>query len=73
MREKIEAVLNEIRPILVADGGNIELVDVTPEGVVLVRLQGACHSCPSSLSTLKLGIERLLMDRIPEVAAVVAL
>jgi Fe-S cluster biogenesis protein NfuA len=72
MREKIEAVLNEIRPILVADGGNIELVDVTPEGVVRVRLQGACHSCPSSMMTLKRGVERLMMEQIPEVVEVVA-
>jgi Fe-S cluster biogenesis protein NfuA len=73
MHEKVEAVLDQIRPMLQADGGDVDLINVTDEGVVQVHLQGACHSCPSSLSTLKLGIERLLMEQIPEVVEVVAL
>jgi Fe-S cluster biogenesis protein NfuA len=67
--ENIEAVLDELRPYLMADGGNVELVEV--EGpVVRVRLQGACGSCPSSTMTLKMGIERKLKDSIPEIAEV---
>jgi Fe-S cluster biogenesis protein NfuA len=67
--ENIETVLDELRPYLMADGGNVELVEV--EGpVVRVRLQGACGSCPSSTMTLKMGIERKLKDSIPEISAV---
>jgi Fe-S cluster biogenesis protein NfuA len=67
--ENIETVLDELRPYLMADGGNVELVEV--EGpVVRVRLQGACGSCPSSTMTLKMGIERKLKDSIPEIAEV---
>ncbi len=73
MREKVEAILDEIRPMLQADGGDVDLIGITDEGVVQVRLKGACHCCPNSLSTLKLGIEQLLMDRVPEVVEVVAL
>ena len=73
MRERVEAILDEIRPMLQADGGDVDLINVTDEGVVQVRLQGACGSCPSSLTTLKLGIERLVMEQIPEVVEVVAL
>jgi Fe-S cluster biogenesis protein NfuA len=68
-RENIETVLDELRPYLMADGGNVELVEV--EGpVVRVRLQGACGSCPSSTMTLKMGIERKLKDSIPEISEV---
>jgi Fe-S cluster biogenesis protein NfuA len=67
--ENIETVLNELRPYLMADGGNVELVEV--EGpVVRLRLQGACGSCPSSAMTLKMGIERKLKESIPEIAEV---
>jgi Fe-S cluster biogenesis protein NfuA len=67
--ENIETVLDELRPYLMADGGNVELVEV--EGpVVRVRLQGACGSCPSSTMTLKMGIERKLKDSIPEISEV---
>lgn len=72
MREKVEAVLNKIRPSLMADGGNVELVDVAEDGVVKVRLQGACAGCPMSQMTLKMGIERLLKKELPEVTEVVA-
>ncbi len=72
-KEKIEAALNEIRPALQADGGNVEFVDANDQGVVLVRLQGACAGCPSATMTLKMGIERTLMERVPGVTAVQAI
>ncbi len=71
MKEKIEAALNKIRPSLQADGGNVELVDVT-DGVIKVRLTGACGGCPMSQMTLKMGIERLLKKEVPEVKEVLA-
>jgi len=71
MEERVEAVLEEIRPALQADGGDVELVDVT-EGVVKVRLKGACSGCPMSTMTLKQGIERILKERLPEVKEVIA-
>ena len=71
MREKVEAVLNQLRPMLQADGGNIELISVEDDGVVKVRLQGACHHCPSAQVTLKQGVERLLREQVPEVKEVV--
>ena len=70
MKEKIEAALNKIRPMLQRDGGNVELVEVEDDGIVKVRLQGACAGCPMSQMTLKNGIERVLKERIPEVTAV---
>ena len=70
MKEKIEAALNKIRPMLQRDGGNVELVDVEDDGIVKVRLQGACAGCPMSQMTLKNGIERILKEEIPEVKAV---
>jgi len=72
VRERVEAVLNEIRPSLVADGGNVELLDVTDDGVVKVRLTGSCGGCPFALMTLKGGIERILKQEIPEVKEVQA-
>ena len=71
MREKVEEVLEMIRPSLVADGGNVELVDVE-DGVVKLKLTGACAGCPMSTMTLKNGIERILKQEIPEVKEVVA-
>ncbi len=68
-RENVEQVLNELRPYLMADGGNVELVDIDGP-VVKLRLQGACGACPSSTMTLKLGIERRLRECIPEIAEV---
>jgi Fe-S cluster biogenesis protein NfuA len=72
MREKVEAVLNQVRPALQADGGDVELVDVTKEGVVKVKLVGACAGCPMSTMTLALGIERTLKERVPGVKRVEA-
>jgi len=69
MREQVEAVINEIRPMLQADGGDIELVDVE-DGVVKVRLRGACAGCPGAQMTLKMGVERRLKEKIPEVQRV---
>jgi len=71
MRDKVEEVLNKIRPALVADGGNVELVDVN-NGTVKVRLTGACAGCAMATMTLKMGIERILKQEIPEVEEVVA-
>lgn len=70
MREKVQSALDKIRPGLQADGGDVELVDVTEDGVVKVRLQGACAGCPMSQMTLKAGIERSLKQEVPEVASV---
>ena len=69
MREKIEAALKEIRPSLQADGGDVELVDVE-NGIVKVRLTGACGGCPMSQMTLKQGIERRIKEAIPEILSV---
>lgn len=71
MREKVEEVLNKIRPALQADGGDVELVDIE-DGVVKVRLKGACGSCPFSIITLQVGIEQVLKKEIPEVKKVVS-
>jgi Fe-S cluster biogenesis protein NfuA len=71
MRDKVEAVLAQIKPALQADGGDVELVDVT-DGVVKLRLTGACSGCPMATITLKMGIERALKQQIPEVKEVVA-
>lgn len=70
MKEQVEKVLDEVRPSLQADGGNVELVDVSEEGIVKVRLTGACGTCPMSTLTLKMAIEKTLKDRIPSVKAV---
>ena len=72
MREKVEAVIGKIRPSLQADGGDVELVDVTADGIVKVRLKGACAGCPMSTMTLKNGIERILKQEISEVRSVQA-
>ena len=71
MKEKVEQVLEKIRPALVADGGNVELVDVK-DGIVSVKLTGACSGCPMSTMTLKNGIERLLKEEIAGIKEVVA-
>ena len=72
MKEKVEQVLDTIRPSLEADGGNVELVDVDDEGVVKLRLTGHCAGCPMSQMTLKNGVERVLKAAIPEVQQVLA-
>jgi Fe-S cluster biogenesis protein NfuA len=71
MKEKVEAVLDQIRPALQADGGNVELVDVK-DGTVSVKLTGHCAGCPMSTMTLKNGIERILKEKLPEVKQVIS-
>ena len=71
MQEKVEEVLNKIRPNLMQDGGNVELVEVN-DGTVKVKLTGACGSCPMATMTLKMGIEKILKQEIPEIKEVVA-
>ncbi len=71
MRERVEAALAKVRPALQADGGDIELVNVREDGVVEVRLKGACGGCPMAKITLKNGVERVLTAEIPEVKEVI--
>ncbi len=70
MREKVEAALDKIRPMLQADGGDVELVEITDNGIVKVKLQGACAGCPMSQMTLKNGIERVVLKEVPEAKGV---
>ena len=72
MKERVETALNKIRPSLQADGGDVELVEVTSDGIVKVKLTGACVGCPMSQMTLKMGIEKVLKEEIPEVKEVIA-
>lgn len=70
LKEKVESALEKVRPSLQADGGDVKLVDVDDEGVVKVALQGACAGCPMSQMTLKMGIEKILKQNIPEISRV---
>jgi Fe-S cluster biogenesis protein NfuA len=70
LRDKVEKALAKVRPMLAADGGNVELVEAGEDGVVKVRLQGACKGCPMSQITLKNGIERIILKEVPEVKRV---
>lgn len=72
MKDRVQKVIEEIRPALQADGGDVSLVDVGEDGVVKVRLTGACGGCPMSQMTLKMGIERRLKEKVPEVKSVVS-
>jgi Fe-S cluster biogenesis protein NfuA len=72
LREKVQAALDQVRPNLQRDGGDVELVDVTDDGIVKVKLTGRCHGCPMSQMTLKMGIERILKASVPEVKTVVS-
>lgn len=72
MRDKVEAALEKVRPLLQADGGNVELVEVTDKGIAVVRLEGACKGCPMSQITLRNAIERTLLKEIPELKGVEA-
>ena len=71
MKEQVEKIIAKIRPALQADGGNIELVDVV-DGVVSVRLKGACAGCAGAQMTLKMGVERAIKEEIPEIKSVVS-
>ncbi len=73
MREKVEKALDKIRPMLMADGGNVDLVEVTDDGVVKLKLTGTCGCCPMSQMTLKMGVERIIKQEVPEVKEVIAL
>jgi Fe-S cluster biogenesis protein NfuA len=70
LKESVETALKEIRPALRADGGDVELVEVTEDGIVKVKLTGACHDCPMGMQTLKLGIEAHLKKAVPGVVEV---
>ena len=70
IREKVQEALDKVRPSLQADGGDVQLVDVEDSGLVKVRLTGACGGCPMSQMTLKMGIERILKQNVPEVTSV---
>jgi len=69
MIEKVQAVLDQVRPMLQRDGGDVELIEVV-DGIVKVKLQGACGSCPMSTMTLKMGIEKAIKEQIPEIIEV---
>ena len=71
MRDKIQAALEQVRPALLADGGDVQLIDVN-DGVVTLKLTGACSGCPMATMTLKGGIERVLKEQVPEIKEVVA-
>ncbi len=70
LRERVDKALQKVRPSLQADGGDVQLVEVDEEGVVRVKLAGACGGCPMSQMTLKMGIEKILKQNVPEVKAV---
>lgn len=72
LNQRVAHILNLIRPAVQSDGGDLELVDITPDGTVKIRLHGACVGCPSSQATLQLGIERNLRDHVPEIKRVEA-
>jgi len=72
MKEEVQKAIDLIRPGLQADGGDVELVDVSEDGIVKVRLTGACRGCPMSQMTLKMGIEKIIKEQIPNIKEVVA-
>lgn len=73
MREKVAEVLEKVKPVLQRDGGDVELVDVNEDGVVLVRLKGACQGCPGATMTIKAVIENLLVKEVPGVKQVIGI
>ena len=73
MREKVAEILEKVRPILQRDGGDVELVDVNQDGVVLVRLKGTCQGCPGATMTIKAVIENLLVKEVPGVTQVIGI
>jgi len=72
MKEEVQKAIDKVRPGLQADGGDVELVDVSPDGVVKVRLTGACRGCPMSQMTLKMGIEKIIKQQVPSVKEVIS-
>jgi len=73
MKERVEKALEKVRPMLKADGGNVELVEITADNVVKLKLSGTCGCCPMSQMTLKMGIEKILKQEVPEIKEVVAI
>jgi Fe-S cluster biogenesis protein NfuA len=73
MKEKVEQALEKIRPMLMADGGNVELVEVSDDGIVRLKLTGTCGCCPMSQMTLKMGVEKIIKQEVPEVKEVIAI
>ncbi|HQO18183.1 MAG TPA: NifU family protein [Candidatus Cloacimonas sp.] len=71
-KEKIESVLNKVRPSIQADGGDVELINIREDNVIEVRLKGTCNGCPMATLTLKAGIERLIKEEVPEVVEVIS-
>jgi len=71
LRDRVEAVLDRLRPALLADGGNLELLDISEEGVVQIELQGACATCPAQAATVGRALEPALRQEVPEVTAIV--
>ncbi len=72
LHDKVKVIIEEIRPLLKADGGDAELVEVSDDGIVKLRLLGACGHCPMSIMTLKMGIEKKIKEKVPEIKEVVA-
>jgi Fe-S cluster biogenesis protein NfuA len=72
MKEKVQKAIDLIRPSLQADGGDVELIDVSVDGIVKVKLTGACHGCPMSQMTLKMGIEKIIKTQVPDIKEVVS-
>ena len=72
MKEKVQKAIDLIRPSLQADGGDVELIDVSVDGIVKVKLTGACHGCPMSQMTLKMGIEKIIKNQLPDIKEVIA-
>jgi Fe-S cluster biogenesis protein NfuA len=72
IKEKVLKALERVRPYLQSDGGDIQLVEITSDNIVKVKLQGACHGCPYSVQTLKAGVEQALIQEVPEIRSVVS-
>jgi Fe-S cluster biogenesis protein NfuA len=72
IRDRVAKALEKVRPYLQSDGGDIDLIDVTEEGIVKVKLKGACHGCPYSLQTLKAGVEQAIKKEVPEIKSVIS-
>ena len=73
MKEEVEQALNKIRPMLMADGGNVDLIEVTDDGIVKLKLTGTCGCCPMSQMTLKNGIEKILKQEVPQIKEIIAI
>lgn len=72
IKEKVIKALNRVRPYLQSDGGDIDLLEITDDLVVKVKLKGACHGCPFSMQTLKAGVEQAIMQEVPEIKSVIS-